>query len=405
MKNDLTPEMNKKYNTIAAYVLVISAIILLAITVMAFSVPIGAFFSKLLSLLNPFFIGFALAYILCPVCNFFNSIVNKLFAKRKCKAIKKHLGLVITYLLFFLCVSLFFYIIIPQITTSVNSFMANYKTYIGGVQRFFNDLADKLRFISPDIVKETEKNVIDLLNRSMTLITDYSPKIFSALSGVAVGVWNVVLGTIISIYMLSEKEVFIRQSKKLTYAFFARKRADYIIRAAAKTHTVFGGFVNGKLLDALIIGILCFIGLSILQMPYTALISVIVGVTDFIPYFGPFLGGIPSFIIVFLNDPIKALWFAVFILVLQQIDGNLIGPKILKETIGISSFWIIFSLLVMGGFWGLPGMILAVPIFALFHMALGKLCNTLLAKKGHPEKAALEAKSASKVTEEPTPKD
>lgn len=391
MRKEVRPEMNKKYNTIAVYTLCVALIIVCFILATVYSTPIGNFLAKVTSILSPVLYGIVFAYILCPACNFFDRLLGKLKGNKKIhkyllNPIAKRGGIVITYILFVAALVGLFYIVIPQISDSFNSFYDNYKIYIKRADAFLRDLGDMFGFIPADVIKNVEQGLVSMLERfverSLQLVTEYSPVLINKVSGFAMGVWNIVLGIIISIYVLAERKNFMRAGKKLVYSCFSVNRAHSICRAVEKTHQVFGGFVNGKLLDSLIIGILCFAGTSILQIPYAPLISLIVGITNVIPYFGPFMGAIPSFIIVFLNEPVKALWFAIFVLVLQQLDGNLIGPKILGQTIGVSSFWIITSLLVMGGLYGVVGMILAVPLFALVQMLLTKICNSVLMAKG-----------------------
>lgn len=386
MKKNMRPEMNKNYNTIAAYVLVVAAIILCAISLIIYIVPVSEFFKKVSVIMNPFFYAFAIAFVLLPLCNFFEQQFLKLFKKSKNKEkLSSWFGIFVTYIIFLAFLSLFFYIIIPQAAISVKNFSLNYKYYVAHAEKFFESLPAFFSIFPQDFVTQVEGSLLSLLEKVLKLLTDLSPQIISALSGFAVGVWNVVLGMIVSIYMLAERKVFAKQLKKLCFALFSKRTADGIIGTAKVTQTVFSGFVTGKLLEALLVGFLCFIGTSILDVPYAMLVSIIIGVTDIIPYVGPLLGTIPSCIIIFLNEPIKALWFVIFIIILQQIDSNIIGPKILKETIGVSSFWVIFSLLVMGSLYGIVGMILAVPLFALIHMGVSKLCDYLLDKKGHPE--------------------
>ena len=377
MKNDLRPEMNKKYNTIAAYALGVSAIIIIFIMMFVYSVPLGAWCSKLMGILSPFFWGFTFAYILCPVCNYFDGK----FSKAKLGFWKRHGGMIVTYIIFLLCITLFFYIMIPQIVLSFNSFVDTYKDYGKHLTKLFRLASDELKFIPPEIMSKLQGMLTDLLGKTTELVTQYSPIVIARVSSFAMGLWKIVLGFIISIYMVAERKTFARQIKKLLYSVFSRKHADRIIFHTLEAHSYFGGFIGGKLLDSLIIGLLCFAGLAILKMPYTPLVSLIVGVTNVIPYFGPFLGAIPSFIIIFFNDPVKALWFALFILVLQQIDGNFIGPKILKQAVGVSSFWVIFSLLIMGGLFGVVGMVIAVPLFALIHAEVSRTVNSVITKK------------------------
>ena len=197
--------------------------------------------------------------------------------------------------------------------------------------------------------------------------------------------FNVLIGIIISIYVLMSKEEFIGQSKKLMYALLPGKSANAVIHTVHKSNEIFGGFISGKLLDSLIIGILCFICLSLMKMPYTVLVSVIVGVTNVIPFFGPYLGAIPSAILIMLANPIQGVYFILFILILQQFDGNILGPAILGESTGLSSFWVVFAILVGGGIFGILGMIIGVPAFAVIFYVFRRTVNHILKKKQLPQ--------------------
>lgn len=391
MRKELRPEMNKKYNTIAAYTLCVALIIACFIFAIVYSIPIGLFFDKLTKIIEPVLYGIVFAYLLCPVCNFFDKYLGKLKGEKKIhkylvNPIAKRGGIVITYVLFISALVGLFYIVIPNITDSFNSFYDNYKIYIARADSFLKDTGKHFKFIPEEVIKDIEQKLVSLLEgfveRTVQFVTQYSPVLINKVSGFAVGVWNIVLGIIISIYVLAERKTFLRAGRKLVYSMFSIKNAKTVCSGVKKAHEVFGGFVNGKILDSLIIGIICFAGTSILNIPYSPLVSLIVGITNVIPYFGPFLGAIPSVVLVFLNDPVKALWLAIFILALQQLDGNFIGPKILGQTIGVSSFWIITCLLVMGGLYGVVGMILAVPLFALLQLLVTKICNSVLEEKG-----------------------
>ena len=225
--------------------------------------------------------------------------------------------------------------------------------------------------------------------------TDLLEQVNVVMSNLTVGVINVVkelfngiIGIIISVYVLWGKEVFSQQAKKIIYAIFKPNSANMILHLTIKSNEIFGGFIIGKIIDSIIIGILCFIGLSILKMPYTLLVSVIVGVTNVIPFFGPYIGAIPSAILITLSDPIKGLYFLIFILILQQIDGNIIGPKIIGNSTGLSAFWVVFSILLGGGLFGIPGMILGVPTFAVLSYIVTMLINHNLEKKNLPIEAS-----------------
>lgn len=384
----MRPEFNKKYNTIAAYVLVVAAILVSYILIIIYWDNLSAVLRTVLATLNPFFYGFAIAYILNPIYKAATSTFTKLFSKKKKPSRKavKVCSMLSTYLIALAFLALFFYIIGPQLWLSGQKLMTNFPKYIKAVESALDiQLEDTIFFSSQtvsDFLSNTENNLIGWLKKLYNTVTAYTPKLISVLTDVAAQVWNFVLGLIISIYMLADKERFAKQSKKLLYAIFRKNTAETVIMGARKMHSTFGGFVSGKIIDSLIIGVLCFFGMTVLRIPYSPLVSVVVGVTNVIPYFGPFMGAIPSFFIILLDNPIKAVWFGVFILVLQQLDGNLIGPKIIGQKIGLSSFWVVFSLLIMGSLMGVLGLLLAVPIFALIYDFITYLCNRSLAKKG-----------------------
>lgn len=200
---------------------------------------------------------------------------------------------------------------------------------------------------------------------------------------------NMLIGIVVAVYALIEKDVFVGQTKKLTYTLFKPERANSIIDTARHGDKIFGGFLSGKILDSIIVGVITFICLSIFKMPYTLLISVIIGVTNIIPFFGPFIGAIPCAFFILLIDPVQCLWFVIFIVILQQIDGNIIGPKILGTTTGISEFWVTFALLLFGGLFGFIGMIIGVPLFAVIYYIIKNLVNKKIQERGLPTQSAL----------------
>ena len=207
--------------------------------------------------------------------------------------------------------------------------------------------------------------------------------------GLFPGIWGLVsfamdflVGIIVSVYMLAMKEQSLARCCKLLYGVCKEDHARWIARAVRRADGIFSGFVRGKLLDSLIIGILCLIGCTLLKMPYAPLVSLIVGVTNVIPFFGPFIGAVPATLLILIQSPIKAIWFVLFVLVLQQLDGNVIGPKILGNTTGLSSFWVLFSILLFGGLWGFVGMIVGVPLFAVIYDVIKKLVFHGLRRNG-----------------------
>ena len=213
-----------------------------------------------------------------------------------------------------------------------------------------------------------------------SVVTNITSGVFYVLKGL----YNVVIGIIVSIYILYNKEPFIAHYRKILYSIFSPARAKRIMSALRFADKTFMGFISGKLLDSAIIGVLCYIGCVILKMPYALLISVIVGVTNIIPFFGPFIGAIPSALLILLVDPKMCLWFVIFVFILQQLDGNVIGPKILGTSIGINGFWVLFSIVIFGGIFGFWGMLLGVPAFVIIYTALEMVVNRKLKKHDLP---------------------
>ena len=193
---------------------------------------------------------------------------------------------------------------------------------------------------------------------------------------------NILIGVIVSIYVLKDKEKLAAQSKRLLYSFCSVKKANSVIAVTRLTNDKFGNFITGKIFDSIIIGVLCFIILTIFRIPYTALVSVVVGVTNVIPFFGPFIGAIPSAFLILLAEPIKCLTFVIIIIALQQFDGNILGPKILGSSTGVSSFWVMFSILVGSGLFGFWGMLCGVPVFAVIYAIVSESCRCSLEERG-----------------------
>ena len=258
-------------------------------------------------------------------------------------------------------VAIFLAILIPQIVESINSLAQSIYAFLPQAQQTLNEwtakygsnelLLNVLEILGID-VSDPSLALQRLATRSYTFLTQVLPNLFGGVMRFTSGLLNVVVGIIIAVYLLLSKEVFYAQVKKLMFAFFPRRAAQAVLNLTHDSNAIFCGFISGKIVDSAIIGVLCFIGCSVLQMPYTVLVSFIVGVTNVIPYFGPFIGAIPSIFIIMIDDPIKSLIFAVFILVLQQLDGNVIGPKILGDSTGLSAFWVLFAVTFFGGLFG-----------------------------------------------------
>lgn len=328
------------------------------------------FIKKMLHILKPVIYGFALAYLLAPIVNFFDRIFKRADKKGKHPALVRAASILATWAIAGLLVYGLLNILIPQLVTSIQTLVANIEGYYNTIYNWGLGLMEDYPDVSDWLIKRANSYYNELIKILKSII----PQAQAALAVVTGGILSVLnffldllVGIIVSVYLLATKELFARHSRKFLYCLTNESQYLAALRGAATVDKIFSGFVRGKLLDSLIIGILCFIGASALKLPYTPLISVIVGVTNVIPFFGPFLGAIPSAFLILLDDPLKCLYFVIFVLVLQQFDGNILGPKILGDSTGLSSFWVIVAILVGGGFGGVLGMFLGVPVFACIY--------------------------------------
>jgi len=342
-------------------------------------------------ILMPFYVGIVMAYLLCPVYNqivriVYHGIEGRFQRKTIAYRISRLLGSVAAVITLIAAIGGFCLMVIPDLWESI----------MGLIQQ----MPDTIRSISNWIVLHMEENPVlaDLFQEYLQTANDafdtwmderLEPLVNTVISGAYVGIigtFNAVLDVfvalIICVYVLNSKEMFQAQAKKVVLALFKPNRADAIFELGYLTNKTFGGFINGKIIDSIIIGILCFILMYILKLPLATLISVIVGITNIIPFFGPFIGAVPSIVLLLIVDPVAALKFAVLILALQQLDGNVIGPKILGESTGLASFWVMFAIIVGGGLFGFIGMVLGVPFFALFYTYVTRFVNGRLAGKG-----------------------
>jgi predicted PurR-regulated permease PerM len=276
--------------------------------------------------------------------------------------------------------------VLPQLIDSIAMIVRNMPSYYNTLSKWVMDLIDdnlEMANLTEDIMNEVYSYLSSFLkNTVLPGLQTAVASLTSSVVGMAKGLLNLVIGVIISVYLLSGRGHLLAQAKKTCYAVLGKRRGGYLCNVCTYANRVFGSFIGGKLLDSLIIGILCFLGLSILDMPYTMLISIIVGVTNIIPFFGPYLGAIPSALLLLVIDPMEALYFIIFILVLQQIDGNIIGPVILGDATGLGSLWVVVAILVFGGLFGIFGMVIGVPLFAVLYKIASELINKLLEERG-----------------------
>ena len=358
---------------------------------------VQAFFGKLFSILAPILYGMGMAYLLAPIVNFLERNILRLrdaLEKKRGKSFRIHKGwlraasIFLTWAAMLVLLYLLFNMLVPElvdsVTTLVNNLESYYKTTYDWVSGLLSD-NPKLTELAGSFYNEASQWLTTkLLPGLQTAVTNFTGSLVTGVWSILVFAKNFLIGIIVSVYLLAAKEKSAARCCKLLYGVLPEDKAAFTVRGFRRVDYIFSGFVRGKLLDSLIIGILCFIGCSILKMPYTPLVSVIVGVTNVIPFFGPFLGAIPCALLILLVSPLKCLYFVIFIFLLQQLDGNVIGPKILGDSTGISSIWVIVAILIGGGFGGVLGMFLGVPIFACLQVLVRWLLNTRLKKKNMP---------------------
>ena len=353
-------------------------------------------FNTITSLLRPIIYGVVIAYLLNPVMKFVEKYVSKGLKKiikkeESAKKISRSIAIFSSIIFALAIVSALFVMLIPELIKSIDDLIEKmpgqiqeFMDYIGEIRRGNKQhqqiLETALVQGSAALEEWAKTSLFSKDNIVVTGITGITTGVINILGGVL----DIIIGLIVSIYALFSKDDFLGQGRKIIYAVMTPKRANLTLHILRKSNSIFGGFIIGKIIDSAIIGVLCFIGVSLLNMPYALLVSVFVGVTNVIPYFGPFIGAIPSAILIMIVDPMKGLYFIIFILLLQQLDGNIIGPTILGDSTGLSAFWVLFSILLFGGLFGVVGMIIGVPTFAVFYYTVKLFITQKLEEKNLP---------------------
>lgn len=395
-KTELKKLRDRKYFTLGLTLfLVITACAAILVCLLNYT-TLAASVKSFLHSISSLFYGLAFAYLLNPAMVYFEKKLIPIFRDSKKPVYKdpqrtaRNTAIVITMLLALLVVYTFFSLILPQLGESITTIATNIRTYFDNFQAWMSKLVEDYPEIAAPLesaVTKVSENFENWLSNDFLpwLSNDFFSFFTSLTSGVVSVVYEVlyvVIGLIISIYVLSGKDKFISVSKKMVYSLFSTERANHVLYVGRYAHDVFGKFIIGKIIDSAIIGVICFVMMNILKLPYPLLISVVVGVTNVIPFFGPFLGAIPSTIFILVVNPIQALYFVIFIVCLQQLDGNFIGPRILGDATGVSGFWVVVSILVFGSLFGFLGMIIAVPTFAVISMLITSRVNSKLENKG-----------------------
>ena len=362
---------------------------------LAYLPMIGRALGSLGRILSPFIWGLVITYLLSPLYktlynNVFLPMTERLSGKKKKASprIAKALSVLLSIIVFLALITALVYLIIPQLYASVETIVNNSSTYVAKISEWSQGMLTNYPEVQNFVTEKFEEINTNLFAWVRDTIL---PRFGSFVTNVTAGVYyfvravyNVVIGIIVSVYLLSNRESATARARRLCYCVFGLERAEKIRDAIRFTDKTFMGFINGKLLDSAIIGLICYIVCAILKMPYARLVSVIIGVTNIIPFFGPLIGAIPSAFIILLVDPLKCLIFVIFIVILQQIDGNIIGPKILGSSIGINGFWVMFSIILGAGLFGFWGMLLGVPVFVVIYTGITDLVEKKLKKRDLP---------------------
>ena len=380
--------------------IVVIAGILLYLILSNFKAVSGAV-GNLFAVLSPFIAGIAIAYLLNIPMRFFEEKIFKRLRK------KRLFSILLTYVLALFVSVLLLGMIVPQLVDSISTLIGNIQEYFDNINRLIGWLGEAMH-LEEETMGIVMVSYKDLLNQVVTYIRGVLPQIVSMTMRVGTGIVSTLTALIASIYMLAGKQKLMQQCRRVLYAIFPKRHADSFMRIGRLSNGVFSGFISGKLIDSAIIGVICFIFMTVMnltpvKMPYALLISVIIGVTNIIPFFGPFIGAIPSALILLMVNPWSALWFVVFIIVLQQFDGNYLGPKILGNSTGLPAMWVLISIVVGGGLFGFPGMLLGVPTAAVLYTLVSDFIENRLHKKGLTNADIQEAQIADAAENDGTP--
>ncbi|CCY45064.1 putative uncharacterized protein [Clostridium sp. CAG:1193] len=352
---------------------------------------------KILYIFRPLLYGIIIAFILTQSFNFFNRKFTKLLSKRSKDTIKikkesKIISISISILILLLILFWIFYLLIPKLLISVVGIVEMLPDSIVKVESWLENILKgnpAIENIILTMINDSSKSILSYLSEGIL------PKMENIVTTVTVGLNGMyeflrdfTIGIVFSVYLLINKNKYVSEMKKFIYTFLGIKKGNSLLQGARYSYKIFNGFIKGKLLTSVALGIVCYIAMILFKMPYAALISLIVAITNIIPFFGPIIGWVPGVILLLLINPIQALYFTIIIIVLQQIEGNILSPKIVGDSIGLSGFWVLFSIMIFGGIFGLVGMIIGVPIFAIFYHFASYQLKKYLAKKNLPSETA-----------------
>ena len=349
---------------------------------------IGNVISQLSTILAPFIYGGIIAYLLRPMCNSLEAFFQ-LRLPKKMRRFANAFAVVFSLLVGVLVVYALITMVVPQLVESIVTLwnalptkmeqLVNWATEtFGKDERVVQFVEKNYRSYFTDIDKWVQANVIPQVS---SLVTNVGTSVWQVLKFV----YNILIGLIVAVYVFHGRKRFGKQARLIVRSMFSDRWANRILEEVEFIDRMFGGFIDGKIIDSAIVGVLCYIGCTVLKIPSALLVSVIVGVTNVIPFFGPVIGAVPATLLILIDSPIKALWFLIWVIVLQQLDGNVIGPKILGNRTGLSGFWVMFSIILFGGLWGIVGMIICVPLFAVIYDTVRRLVRRGLRRRNHTE--------------------
>lgn len=357
---------------------------------------VTAAISNINSVLQPIFIGLVMAFLMNPIMEFFEKRLARFFERifknqETSKKINRTISTVLALLVMVGVVIFLIATVIPNLISTILYLAEHIEEQIAGVLDWCNEITGGRYEAS--LMKAKDNKIGDLIQQGLDFVnknldldeSDMVSTITNSVISIGKTIINIIVGMFVSVYVLISKETFKGQAKKLICGLFKANQANIILEISRKTADIFYGFIIGKIIDSIVIGVICYISCLIMDMPYPILVSVIVGITNIIPVFGPYIGAVPTVIIIFLTEPMKGIYFLIFIIILQQIDGNLIGPKILGDSTGISSFWVVFAVVVGAGLSGIGGMVIAVPCVAVIYYIVGRISGYLVKKRGLPE--------------------
>ncbi|MCD8006814.1 MAG: AI-2E family transporter [Oscillospiraceae bacterium] len=394
---------NKRYNKIFGYCFAFITVVLLVVLFLFQWDTVSSFFGNILNVLEPVIWGLVIAFIMNSMVKRTEIILGKtIFHKKPHPKTSRAIGIAVASIIIIAVITLVIMAVIPQIITSIPGIYDGLVNEVyPAVETWLTKLLDDYPSIASAVNSELE-NLTTYLSSLLSNLASQLSTMLTSLLSFANSVLNFIIGFFVAIYFMASKELLQMQAKKLIVALFPERIYHPIFTFTSSTNHALLGFIYGKILDSIIMGCLCAVGMLILQMPYGMIISIIVGITNIIPIFGPFIGAIPSAILVLIAEPRKVIWFVIFILVLQQIDGNIIGPKILGNRIGISSFWVLISIIVCGNLFGIVGMIIGVPLFAVVFDILSAIVKRNLTRKNMPTETSYYSMAGVKIGSDST---